>query len=166
MKILPRMARHLFTTIAAGRRAFPPPALKAIQAAIAAGEALHRAEIRIIIEPALSLQAVLLGTSARERARELFSRYRIWDTEENCGVLIYLNLADHKVEIVADRSVNRAIDAHAWQSVCRTITEGFAHGTFPDSVIAAFGQLNVLLKAHLPATRAHRNKLSKRPTIL
>jgi uncharacterized membrane protein YgcG len=166
MKTLPRMMRHLFTTTAAGRRAFPPATLKAIQAAIAKGEALHRAEVRLIIEPALSMQEVLNKTSARDRARKLFALYRIWDTEENCGVLIYINLADHKVEIVADRGVGRLIDAQDWQAICRTMTTGFAQGAFHDSAIAALEQLNLLLQANLPANGARPNELSNRPLVL
>lgn len=166
MKTLPRMMRHLFTTTAMGQRAFPPSTLKAIRKAIAKGEALHRAEIRLIIEPALPMRAVLAGTSSRARARELFAHYRIWDTEENCGVLMYINLADHKVEIVADRSAGRALPAHDWQAVCNTMTKGFANGVFHDSVIAALDQLNALLQTHFPNNGPHSNQLSNRPVIL
>jgi len=111
MKTLPRMHKHLFTGKGAGRRAFPPATLAAIQNAIAEGEQQHRAEIRVVIEPALTASAVLRGVPARERAKELFSHYQIWDTEENCGILVYVNIADHKVEIVADRTVARLLNA-------------------------------------------------------
>ncbi|MDB5763651.1 MAG: hypothetical protein JWQ21_2646 [Herminiimonas sp.] len=166
MKKLSRVLRHLFTTTASGRRAFPPPTLKAIQAAIAKGENLHRAEVRLIVEPALPMPAVLNGTSSRERARELFSHYRIWDTEENCGILIYVNLADRKVEIIADRTIGRLIDAKDWQAVCRTMTRDFARGAFHDSAIAALDQLNGLLQAHFPANGSRPNQLSNKPVIL
>jgi uncharacterized membrane protein len=166
MKTFSRMMRHLFTTTAMGQRAFPPSTLKAIQTAIVKGEALHRAEIRLIIEPALPIRAVLDGTSSRERARELFAHYRIWDTEENCGVLMYINLADHKVEIVADRSAGRALSAHDWQAVCRTMTKGFASGAFHDSVVTALDQLNALLQIHFPDDGSRSNQLSNRPVIL
>lgn len=163
---LARLLRHLFTTTAAGRRVFPAATLKAIQAAIAQGEKLHRAEVRLIIEPAMPLADVFSGLSSRERARLLFAEYRVWDTEENCGVLVYVNLADHKVEIVADRAVGRAIAAADWQKVCRTMTEGFAAGNYHDSVIAALAQLNALLHAHFPSDGATPNELSNRPLII
>jgi len=166
MKTLARMVRHLFTTTAAGRRAFPPPTLTAIQAAIADGETQHRAEVRLIVEPALTAFAVLNGHTARQRARELFSLYRIWDTEENCGVLIYVNLADRKVEIIADRGVGRAVTAPDWQAVCRTMTQGFARGAFHDSTIAGLAQLNAILATHFPENGARRNQLSDRPIVL
>lgn len=166
MKTMSRLFRHLCTTKAAGRRAFPAPALKAIQAAIAKGEALHRAEVRLIVEPALGAASVLRGLSSRERARELFAQYRIWDTEENNGVLVYINLADHKVEIITDRAVGRVLKAADWQAVCRSMTQGFARGEFGDSAVAGLLQMNELLKAHFPANGANPNELSNRPLVL
>ncbi len=166
MKTWSRLTRHLLTTTAAGRRAFPPPTLKAIQTAIAQGETLHRAEVRLIVEPALPATTVWQGQHARERARELFSQYRIWDTEENCGVLIYINLADHKVEIVTDRGVGRAVKAGDWQAICQSMTQGFARGEFHDSTLAGLAQLNELLKIHFPANGARSNQLSNRPIVL
>lgn len=166
MKTISRTLRHLFTTRIAGRRAFPNETLKAIQAAIASGESLHRAEMRLIVEPALTIHAALAGISSRERARELFSDYRIWDTEENCGILVYINLADHKVEIVADRGVGKLLPAKEWQAVCQTMTQGFARGAFHDSAIAGLTQLNDLLKTQFPAAGARPNELSNRPVVL
>jgi uncharacterized membrane protein len=166
MKTLKRLMRHLRTTTADGRRAFPVSALKAIQTAIARGEDAHRAEIRLVVEPALSAQEVLAGVTTRQRARELFSDYRIWDTEENCGVLIYVNLADHKVEIVADRTVNRLVTAAEWQDICRAMTKEFARGAFEESTIAALKQLNTLLQERFPSTGERPNQLSNRPLIL
>ena len=166
MKTLTRLLAHLRTTSAAGHRAFPPATLKAIEQSIAAGETRHRAEVRLIVEPALGAQAVWAGISARERARELFAHYRVWDTEENCGVLVYINLADRKVEIVADRGVGKAVAAREWQTVCRTLTQGFAQGAFHDSVIAALAQLNALLERHYPDDGSAVNQLSNKPIVL
>jgi uncharacterized membrane protein len=166
MKKLRRILRHLFTTTATGRRAFPPAALKSIQATIAKGEDLHRAEVRLVIEPSLSLADALDGMSSRQRARELFSNYRIWDTEENCGILVYINLADHKVEIIADRGIGRLISAAQWQAVCQTMTRDFARGAYQDSVIAALEQLNEMLHAQFPADGPRPNQLSNKPIIL
>jgi uncharacterized membrane protein len=166
MKTLSRMMRHLSTTRTAGKRAFPAATLAAIQAAITDGEALHRAEVRLIVEPSLTLQTVLEGMSSRERAIELFTLYRVWDTDENCGVLIYINLADHQVEIIADRGIGRAVAKEDWQAVCKTITHGFARGNYHDSVLAGLAQLNALLKAHFPADGARANELPNRPVML
>ncbi|HYD78714.1 MAG TPA: TPM domain-containing protein [Paucimonas sp.] len=166
MNRLQRLLRHLTTTRFNGRRAFPPHTLKAIQAAIADGERCHRAEVRLIIEAALPLGALLENMPSRGRAHELFSRYRIWDTEENCGILIYINLADHKVEIVADRTVGRALNASEWQAACRTMTEGFHRGEFHDSAVAGVRQLNELLAKNFPADGSQANQLSDRPLVL
>jgi uncharacterized membrane protein len=166
MKTLSRLLKHLRTTSATGRRSFPPTTLKAIEETIAAGETRHRAEVRLIVEPALDMQAVLSGVQARERARELFAHYRVWDTEENCGVLVYVNLADRQVEIVADRGVGKVVAAKEWHAICRTMTQGFAQGAFHDSVIAALAQLNALLEKHYPDDGSTRNQLSDKPVVL
>jgi len=164
--LLSRLKRHLLTTSGTARRAFPPAALHAIEASIAAGETLHRAEVCLIIEPALTLTEVLHHVSARERAGALFALHRVWDTEENCGVLIYVNLADRKVEIVTDRAVGKRVDASDWQAICQTMTHGFARGDFHDSVNAALQKLNALLQQHYPAQGARSNQLDNRPLLL
>jgi uncharacterized membrane protein len=166
MKTLSRMIRHVCTSTATGRRAFPVSTLKAIEDAIAEGERHHRAEVRVIVEPALDAQTVLNGMSPRERARELFAQYGVWDTEENCGVLVYINLADHQVEIVADRGVGRLIAAQDWQAVCRTMTQGFARGDYHNSTLAALAQLNALLQEHYPDDGSMRNQLTNQPMML
>jgi uncharacterized membrane protein len=96
----------------------------------------------------------------------LFAHYGIWDTEENCGVLVYVNLADHKVEIVADRGVGKAIASKEWQAICRTMTQGFSEGSYHDSTLAALGQLHALLQERFPDDGSSRNQLSNRPVVL
>jgi uncharacterized membrane protein len=167
MNKLTRALRHLTTTRASGRRQFPVETLHAIRNAIAEGEALHRAEVRVIVEAALDLEAIFKNMSARERASELFTLYRIWDTEENCGVLIYINLADHRVEIIADRGLAKCVSADQWQTICRTMTEGFAQDVYHDSVLAGLRQLNTLLAVHFPEDRkGYADQLSNQPVLL
>jgi uncharacterized membrane protein YgcG len=166
MNKLSRALRHLTTTRYSGKKAFPCATLGAIQQAIAAGESVHRAEIRLIVEPSLEFSAIVAGLSSRARAHELFSQYRIWDTEENCGILIYIDLADHQVEIVADRGISRLIPQHHWHAVCKTMTSGFAKGEYHDSVIAGIRQLNAALQEHFPDNGAQANQLSNKPILL
>lgn len=166
MNKLKRFWRHLTATRASGQRAFPRKVLDEIQKTIAEGETLHRAEVRLIIEPALPLGDILDGMHPRARARELFSDYRLWDTEENSGVLIYLDLADHQVEIVADRGVGRLVQAGEWQAICDTMIRELHRGAYRDGTIAALQQLNALLHMKLPANGQRPNQLSDKPIIL
>lgn len=163
-----RLLRHLRSTRAVARRAYPAETLAAIRQCIGAGERQHRAQVRVIIEAALSLGAVRRGESARQRAHELFSRYRLWDTEENCGVLVYINLADRKVEIIADRGVNGHITRAQWQQVCQAMTDGYASGEFHHSTLAALTRLNALLHTAMPRQdgAAGDNELSDKPLLL
>jgi uncharacterized membrane protein len=165
-----RLLRHLRMTRAAARRIFPSSTLKAIQASIGEGERQHRAQVRVIVEAALTLGAVRRSESARQRAHELFSHYRIWDTEENCGVLVYLNLADRKVEIVADRGINARITREQWQQVCRQMTAGYARGDYEASTLQALAALHALLESVLPrrndGNAKATNELSDKPLLL
>jgi uncharacterized membrane protein len=161
-----RALRHLLTTTASGRRAFSSDSLHTIQAAIAEGELQHRAEVRLIVEPSMPISAVLDDMTPRERACELFAMYRVWDTEENCGVLVYINLADHDVEIVADRGAARVISDAEWEAVCSTMTHGYARGDYCDSTVAGLRQLNTLLAERFPDQGSRVNQLSDRPLVL
>ncbi|MFL6710844.1 MAG: TPM domain-containing protein [Massilia sp.] len=161
-----RLLRHLSTSSAKGRRAYPQPALAEIATAIAAGEASHRGELRLIVEAALPFELVWAGVTNRQRALSLFAEYGVWDTEDNCGVLIYVNLAERAVDIVADRAIGRKIDAATWQAMCATMTAGFANGEFRASTLAAIEHANALLREHFPATGARLNELPDSPLVL
>jgi uncharacterized membrane protein len=161
-----RQWRHWMTTASQGRRMFPNDSLAAIGAAITAGEQRHRGELRLIVENSMPSDAIWSDVSNRQRAIALFAEYGVWDTEDNCGVLIYVNLAEHKVEIVVDRNIGRKIDPATWQQVCRTMTDGFARGEFHASTLAAIEQVNVLLATHFPAAGARANELPDHPIVL
>jgi uncharacterized membrane protein len=163
---LRRTLRHLLSTKTEAARIFPPDTLTAIAEAITAGERTHRGEVRLIVEKSLPLAAVWADVTNRQRALALFADYGIWDTEDNCGVLIYVNLADHKVDIVADRGIDRRIDAATWQAVCRTMTAGFAQGRFHEATLDAVGQVNALLRQHFPSNGARPHELPDKPLML
>ena len=163
---LGRVLRHWQSTKAAARRAFPDETLTAVAEAITAGERTHRGEVRFIVEKALPTDEIWDGVTNRQRALALFADYGVWDTEDNCGVLIYVNLADHKVDIVADRGIDRRIDAATWQAVCRTMTEGFRRGDFHQASLAAIEQVNSLLREHFPANGDRPNELPDKPIMI
>ena len=164
--LLRRALRHWRSTDAAAARAFPASTLSAITDAIAAGERTHRGEVRLIIEKTLPWSALRAGLCNRGRALALFADHGVWDTEDNCGVLIYVNLADQQVDIVADRGIDRKIDAATWQAVCDTLTEGFARHAYEAASLDAVAQVNALLRSHFPADGARANELPNRPLML
>jgi uncharacterized membrane protein len=162
-----RFWRHLVTDHGTARRAFPESALRQIEAAIAAGEKQHRGQVRFVVEPALPLAHVLKGLSARERALEVFSQLRIWDTEENAGVLVYLLLADHDVEVLADRGIHRRVGTAAWETVCRKMEKAFRAGAFAAGVLDGIAAVNAMLTEHFPRDDgANANELPDRPVML
>jgi len=168
--MLKRLVRHLFATQSSGRKAFPCATLQAIKEVIADGERVHRAEVKLIIEPGLAISDIIERRSSRDRAHDLFSQYRIWDTEENSGVLIYINLADHRVEIIADRGIACCVPPSAWQSICHTMTEGFTKEQYHESAITGLRRLNEILQQVFPESQkiSHPspNQLSDAPILL
>src|SRR5262252_3598236 len=139
---LRRFFRHLATDHGSVRRVFPDAALSRIEALIGEGERKHRGQVRFAVEPALPLARVLSGIAPRDRAIEVFGLLRIWDTEENCGVLVYLLLADRDVEIVADRGIHRRVGEEAWHAVCRKMEAAFRAGRFAEGVERGLAEIN------------------------
>jgi uncharacterized membrane protein len=162
-----RFVRHLATDHHSARRAFPPAALSRIEATIAEGEKRHRGQVCVVVEASLPLGRVLKRLSPRERALEVFGAMRIWDTEENCGVLVYLLLADRDVEIVADRGIHAKVGDSAWERICRDMEAAFRDHRFEEGVVAGIAKLNALLADHFPRTGgAGANELPDRPIII
>jgi TLP18.3/Psb32/MOLO-1 phosphatase superfamily protein len=145
-----RWIRHLFFDHLALMRAFPLATLDAIGRAVAEQERRHRGELRVAIEGGLPIQALLSGRTARERALEQFTRLRVWDTEDNAGVLIYLLLADRRVEIVADRGIHARVGDIAWETICGAMQQEFAAGRFEAGILSGLAAVSDLLSQHFP----------------
>lgn len=161
-----RIARHLMMPAWRVRRLFPPAVLDRIEQAIAASERSHDGQIRFAVEGALDLPLLLNGVSARERAIDAFSAMRVWDTAKNNGVLIYLLLADHDVEVVADRGIHGHVGAEGWERICQQMEAQFRAGRFEHGVILGIEAVGGRLAEHFPASAAGENELPDRPALL
>jgi hypothetical protein len=161
-----RFVRHLLSDYWSVRYAFPRRTMKAIEDAIAAQERRHDGELRFAVESALPFFDLLRGISARDRAIELFSRLRIWDTEQNAGVLVYLLLADKRVEIVADRGIHARVGEAAWEAICGAMQREFAAGRFESGVVTGLQAISDLLATHFPSGGENPDELPNRPVVL
>ena len=163
---LRRIFRHLFAPDWLVYRAFPRAALKRIEAAIRQSEAAHRGELRFAVEAGLDLLPVLRGLTPRQRALDVFSRLRAWDTEENSGVLIYVQLLDRDIEIVADRGVSANVGQAQWDAICHHMEEAFHARRFEEGVLEGIAEITTLLRTHFPARRENPDELPDRPVVL
>jgi len=161
-----RFWRNLLTTRYALRRAFPPPALAAIERAVGESERQHSGEIRFAIETALDIPALLRGTSARDRAIAAFARLGTWDTASNNGVLIYLLLAERDIEIVADRGLTGKVSLEEWQAVCDGMREAFARGDFEAGSVQGIRRVGELIAHHFPPEPGDADELPDSPVLL
>ncbi len=161
-----RAIRHLFD-LSSAKRHFPPATLDAIQHAIAASEHRHLGEIVFAVESALPLERVLRSHRARDRAEEVFARLRVWNTERNTGVLVYILLADHAIEIVADRGIAAKVAESEWLPVCALMQQHFSAADYERGAIAGVEAIGELLVRHFPANGERKlDELPDRPVLL
>jgi uncharacterized membrane protein len=161
-----RIVRHLVSDQRSVRNRFPKNSLAAIEEAIRRSEGTHRGEIRFAVEASLDWGPLFRGQTARQRSIEVFSQLRIWDTEENSGVLIYLLLADRDVEIVADRGINARVGAAEWERICREIETAFRGGRFEEGVVGGIAAITEHLTRYFPARKGDQDELSNAPVVL
>src|SRR6202044_1650489 len=153
-----RIGKHLVEHRWRARRMFPPEVLALIERAIKAGEATHSGQVRFVVEGALDGAPLFRGQSARERALDVFSQLRIWDTAHNNGVLIYLLLADRQVEIVADRGIDAHVGAAGWAKICADMEVDFKAGNFESGVIKGIDAVSRQLAKYFPPHAGDRNE--------
>ena len=161
-----RTIRHLTLSERRVEHAFPVTTLRAIEDTIKTCEAAHEGEICFVVEAALGTTALLKNQSSRDRALELFSTMRIWDTEHNCGVLIYLLFADRQVEIIADRGIQAKSGARVWQQICADMTAAFQDARFEEGATQGIRAVAQEIRSYFPNQLAQGNELPDLPILL
>jgi uncharacterized membrane protein len=161
-----RMGKHLIEHRWRARRVFPQVVLDRIERAIREGEATHAGQVRFAVEGALDGAPLLRDQPARERALDIFSHLRIWDTAHNNGVLIYLLLADRKVEIIADRGIDARVGEDGWTTICHDMEKDFRAGQFEAGVIKGIAAVSKQLAKHFPRSGPNPNELPDKPVVI
>jgi uncharacterized membrane protein len=164
---IPRILKHWFYLPCLVRKRFPAETMAAIHEKITESERSHLGEVRFAVEGALPWRDALEGVSARDRALQLFSELRIWDTEQNNGVLIYLLLADHDVEIVADRGIHAHVGTDGWEAICHAMEHEFRQGHFEAGALLGLERITTILREHYPAHGQNNpNELPDAPIVV
>src|SRR5690349_8759350 len=167
MTLMQRLLGNLFGGWFQLRQRFPATLLDELADLVTVGERNHLGEVRFAVESRLTMRAVLAGTDARMRAQEVFAQLLVWDTEDNCGVLIYLLLSEQRIEIVADRGIARRVAQAQWDAVCALMRDHFAAGRWREGSVAGLAAINGLLREHFPAgDRDNPDELPDRPVLL
>jgi len=161
-----RWLQNLFALPFVARLRFDARVLADIEAAIATLERAHAGELRFVVENALDFAQLRAGCTARARALEQFGLQGVWDTEGNNGVLIYVLLAEQRVEIIADRGIAARVEQSEWDAVCRRVESEYRAGRFREGSIAAVTGVGELLERHFPAAAGDRNEQPDRPILL
>ena len=166
-KKLARILKHRWLDETDAARALGKGALARLQARVAASENKHSGEIRLCVEAGLPLSYLWRNATARQRAVTMFGKLRVWDTEHNNGVLIYLLLAEHAIEVVADRGLARYLPQSTWDGLVAGMREHFRAGRFEQGLMQAVDAIDALLSQHfaLAPGQANPNELSDRPDL-
>ena len=169
------LARHIWLDASDAERAITPDMLARLTDRVTASEARHSGEVRIYVEATLPLSylrristALTLKQLVRQRALMLFSKLRVWDTEHNNGVLIYLQLAEHAIEIVADRGIDRFVEAGHWHTMTQHMGLAFKEKNFEDGLTQALSEVSAVLVQHFPLANSlepRANQLPNEPGV-
>jgi uncharacterized membrane protein len=164
---LQRVLRHRWMDHGDTRRAVPPELLQRLEAYVSASEARHTGEVRICVEAGMPSSYLWRDATPRERAIAMFGKLRVWDTEHNNGVLIYLLLAEHAIELVADRGLNAKVSATQWQAITQRLSAALKAQKFEDGLTQALQEVSALLVQHYPLQegQVRSNGLPNAPDI-
>ena len=162
---------HYFTSFISAlryRRHLQARNIEVLRQTIMQAEKGHRGEIRLVIEHHLPLSQILSNTSARQRAIQWFSDLRVWDTEGNTGILLYLLLNEKKIELVADRGIASQVSQNEWNQICLNLQNKLTEQEVEAGLIMTLNQLGQLLIQHFPHVENEDNpdELSNTPVII
>jgi len=161
-----RLLKHVTTPAWAARRGFTKATLAKIEEAVRASERQHDGELRFAVEGPLPLAYLIRDRKPRARAEDVFSWLRVWDTAHNSGVLIYVQLVDRKIEIVADRGIAAKVAQAEWNSICRAMEKAFADARIAEGALQAIERITALLARHFPPRGRNPNELPDKPVVL
>lgn len=155
MNKLTLLLKHLWLDVSDTRRAIPPDMLRRLAERVGASEQRHNGQIRICVESSLPMSYLWrlnadtpMAELVRQRAVTLFGKLRVWDTEHNNGVLIYLLLAENAIEIVADRGLSQHVSAAQWQGMVAHMSVAFKAGRYEDGLTEAMAETSAVLMEH------------------
>ena len=161
-----RTLKHFFIPHWLARRAFSAASLGAIENAIRESETRHDGELRFAIEAGLHPGFVWRNRSPRERAKQVFSELGVWDTAHNSGVLIYVQIIDRAIEIIADRGIAARVPQAQWDAICRRMEAAFGQRCYREGALAAIEEITSLLARHFPPGAENPNELPDQPAVL
>jgi len=164
--MLKRIFKNTFNLPFLLQRHFSKTDLASIETAIARSESMHQGEVRVAIESSFSFLEILNGKTPRDRALEIFSQYRVWDTQHNTGILIYILLSEHDIEIIADRGIHDQEDSATWEKICQSLQHRFQKGEYLEGLLEAIGQSSKVLQQHVPAKTQNINELPNKPIVI
>lgn len=113
--------------------------------------------LRLFLTP-----GAILTKRVRRRAIACFKVGAERRTVGRTGILIYLSLAEHRAEIVADEAIHAKVANGVWGDAMADMVSHVREGRIADGMIAAVRDVGVILSAHFPRADDDRNELPDR----
>lgn len=147
-------------------RYFSSTDLDQLEQAVLFAEAGHPGEIVVVIEGSLPFnQAYYLDT--RARAVELFSTLKVWDTQYNSGMLLYVNICAQQVELLADRGIYQFVTSEHWQTICDQVLAEFKQEHYVQGVLTGIERIGQTLQSfYTVKVQEMGNERANRPILI
>ncbi|MBM3600644.1 MAG: hypothetical protein FJX35_20775 [Alphaproteobacteria bacterium] len=119
--------------------------------------------------PPIRLRLTPAATRARRVRRaalDLFFSQGVHAAPSRSGILLYVSLAEHQVELVADVGIDSRVAPGAWDGVVAAFVarmrQGVAGGGVGSGLAAAISGIGDILATHFPAAPGQANELPDR----
>ena len=93
-------------------------------------------------------------------AMQQFVEQNIHDTEARTGILFFVSVAEHYVEIIADEGINNAVDKNTWENIVQLFTDKVKKSEVKEGFLQAINECERILIEHIPAVKDNKNELS------
>jgi putative membrane protein len=110
----------------------------------------------------LALSAREVEEEVRQRALQAFMELGLQNTRDRTGVLVFVSLLEHRIEVVADRGIDEHAPKEFWVGVVARLGVRLKHGELTEGVTEAVQSCGRLLAAHFPRRAGDTDELPSR----
>lgn len=96
---------------------------------------------------------------AHGNAVRQFLAHNVHKTKNRTGILIFVSLAEHYAEVIADTGINDKVSQDDWRAIVDLLTSHARNGVLVEGYIQAIGKAGEILAANFPRPSDDENEL-------